>query len=94
MFVCLWVIEERARIYSSDSDEGSDEDKAQRLMKAKRLDSDEVNISVQIDNLRKKNHQKWNGNNVTTMSITVTSQFSAALVTDGYFPFIFFSEKI
>uniref|UniRef100_A0A671R5F7 RNA polymerase-associated protein LEO1 n=1 Tax=Sinocyclocheilus anshuiensis TaxID=1608454 RepID=A0A671R5F7_9TELE len=33
--------EERARIYSSDSDEGSDEDKAQRLMKAKRLDSDE-----------------------------------------------------
>uniref|UniRef100_A0A671SHT6 RNA polymerase-associated protein LEO1 n=1 Tax=Sinocyclocheilus anshuiensis TaxID=1608454 RepID=A0A671SHT6_9TELE len=41
LFVCLWVIEERARIYSSDSDEGSDEDKAQRLMKAKRLDSDE-----------------------------------------------------
>uniref|UniRef100_A0A3Q2ZFK1 RNA polymerase-associated protein LEO1 n=1 Tax=Kryptolebias marmoratus TaxID=37003 RepID=A0A3Q2ZFK1_KRYMA len=34
--------EERARIYSSDSDEGSDEDKAQRLMKAKKLDSDEV----------------------------------------------------
>ncbi|XP_060780213.1 RNA polymerase-associated protein LEO1 isoform X2 [Neoarius graeffei] len=33
--------EERARIYSSDSDEGSDEDKAQRLMKAKKLDSDE-----------------------------------------------------
>ncbi|KAI7802667.1 RNA polymerase-associated protein LEO1 [Triplophysa rosa] len=33
--------EDRARIYSSDSDEGSDEDKAQRLMKAKRLDSDE-----------------------------------------------------
>ncbi|XP_065121156.1 RNA polymerase-associated protein LEO1 [Paramisgurnus dabryanus] len=33
--------EERARIYSSDSDEGSDEDKAQRLMKAKRLDDDE-----------------------------------------------------
>lgn len=40
--ICLWVTEERARIYSSDSDEGSDEDKAQRLMKAKRLDSDEV----------------------------------------------------
>lgn len=39
MCVCL---EERARIYSSDSDEGSDEDKAQRLMKAKKLDSDEV----------------------------------------------------
>ncbi|ROJ25300.1 RNA polymerase-associated protein LEO1 [Anabarilius grahami] len=33
--------EERARIYSSDSDEGSDEDKAKRLMKAKTLDSDE-----------------------------------------------------
>lgn len=33
--------EERARIYSSDSDEGSDEDKAQRLMKAKKLDSDD-----------------------------------------------------
>ncbi|XP_037552905.1 RNA polymerase-associated protein LEO1 [Nematolebias whitei] len=33
--------EERARIYSSDSDEGSDEDKTQRLMKAKKLDSDE-----------------------------------------------------
>lgn len=36
--------EERARIYSSDSDEGSDEDKAQRLMKAKKLDSDEVGV--------------------------------------------------
>uniref|UniRef100_A0AAZ3RG44 RNA polymerase-associated protein LEO1 n=1 Tax=Oncorhynchus tshawytscha TaxID=74940 RepID=A0AAZ3RG44_ONCTS len=34
--------EERARIYSSDSDEGSDDDKAQRLLKAKKLDSDEV----------------------------------------------------
>uniref|UniRef100_A0A3B1JSQ5 RNA polymerase-associated protein LEO1 n=1 Tax=Astyanax mexicanus TaxID=7994 RepID=A0A3B1JSQ5_ASTMX len=34
-------LRERARIYSSDSDEGSDEDKAQRLMKAKKLDSDE-----------------------------------------------------
>ncbi|XP_028812376.1 RNA polymerase-associated protein LEO1 [Denticeps clupeoides] len=33
--------EERARIYSSDSDEGSEDDKAQRLMKAKKLDSDE-----------------------------------------------------
>lgn len=36
------IPEERARIYSSDSDEGSDDDKAQRLMKAKKLDSDEV----------------------------------------------------
>lgn len=36
--------EERARIYSSDSDEGSDDDKAQRLMKAKKLDSDEVSV--------------------------------------------------
>lgn len=34
--------EERARIYSSDSDEGSEEDKAQRLLKAKKLNSDEV----------------------------------------------------
>ena len=42
LFVCLFDAEERARIYSSDSDEGSDEDKAQRLMKAKKLDSDEV----------------------------------------------------
>ncbi|KAJ7311416.1 hypothetical protein JRQ81_007054 [Phrynocephalus forsythii] len=36
------IREERARIYSSDSDEGSDEDKSQRLMKAKTLNSDEV----------------------------------------------------
>ncbi|MGH0147470.1 UNVERIFIED_CONTAM: hypothetical protein FKN15_010567 [Acipenser sinensis] len=35
------IREERARIYSSDSDEGSDEDRAQRLLKAKKLDSDE-----------------------------------------------------
>lgn len=44
---CLLLLsnpEERARIYSSDSDEGSDEDKAQRLMKAKKLDSDEVGV--------------------------------------------------
>lgn len=58
LFVCLWVIEERARIYSSDSDEGSDEDKAQRLMKAKRLDSDEVKLSVQTDRLFKKTLKK------------------------------------
>ncbi|KAJ7994597.1 hypothetical protein DPEC_G00251120 [Dallia pectoralis] len=37
----LGLREERARIYSSDSDEGSDDDKAQRLLKAKKLDSDE-----------------------------------------------------
>lgn len=54
LFVCLWVIEERARIYSSDSDEGSDEDKAKRLMKAKTLDSDEVKLSVQTDHLLEK----------------------------------------
>ncbi|XP_012861791.2 RNA polymerase-associated protein LEO1 [Echinops telfairi] len=36
------IREERARIYSSDSDDGSDEDKAQRLLKAKKLNSDEV----------------------------------------------------
>ncbi|XP_006001971.1 RNA polymerase-associated protein LEO1 [Latimeria chalumnae] len=35
------VREERARIYSSDSDEGSDDDKAQRLLKAKKINSDE-----------------------------------------------------
>ncbi|XP_078283211.1 RNA polymerase-associated protein LEO1 [Rhinoraja longicauda] len=35
------IREERARIYSSDSDEGSGDDKAQRLLKAKKLDSDE-----------------------------------------------------
>ncbi|NXV17382.1 LEO1 protein, partial [Cepphus grylle] len=35
------IREERARIYSSDSDEGSDEDKTQRLLKAKKLTSDE-----------------------------------------------------
>nr|XP_012618918.1 RNA polymerase-associated protein LEO1-like isoform X3 [Microcebus murinus] len=33
--------EERARISSSDSDEGAEEDKAQRLLKAKQLTSDE-----------------------------------------------------
>ncbi|XP_021027351.1 RNA polymerase-associated protein LEO1 isoform X2 [Mus caroli] len=38
------IREERARIYSSDSDEGSEEDKAQRLLKAKKLNSDEVNL--------------------------------------------------
>ncbi|KAG8145020.1 hypothetical protein E2320_013406 [Naja naja] len=35
------IREERARIYSSDSDDGSDEEKAQRLLKAKKLNSDE-----------------------------------------------------
>lgn len=40
--------EERARIYSSDSDEGSDDDKAQRLMKAKKLDSDEVGVVIRL----------------------------------------------
>ncbi|MBN3296304.1 LEO1 protein, partial [Amia calva] len=39
------VREERARIYSSDSDEGSDDDKAQRLLKAKKLDSDDVRMA-------------------------------------------------
>ena len=52
---CLWkslteliplLSEERARIYSSDSDEGSEEDKAQRLLKAKKLTSDEVKPSL------------------------------------------------
>ncbi|KAL7980047.1 hypothetical protein Chor_001315 [Crotalus horridus] len=35
------IREERARIYSSDSDDGSDEEKTQRLLKAKKLNSDE-----------------------------------------------------
>ncbi|XP_043845574.1 RNA polymerase-associated protein LEO1 isoform X2 [Dromiciops gliroides] len=38
------IREERARIYSSDSDEGSDDDRAQRLLKAKKLTSDEVKL--------------------------------------------------
>ncbi|XP_019389117.1 PREDICTED: RNA polymerase-associated protein LEO1 isoform X2 [Crocodylus porosus] len=38
------IREERARIYSSDSDEGSDEDRTQRLLKAKKLTSDEVSL--------------------------------------------------
>lgn len=42
------IPEERARIYSSDSDEGSDDDKAQRLMKAKKLDSDEVGAELRL----------------------------------------------
>lgn len=42
----LPAAEERAKIYSSDSDEGSDDDKAQRLMKAKKLDSDEVGVVI------------------------------------------------
>ncbi|XP_050997537.1 RNA polymerase-associated protein LEO1-like isoform X1 [Acomys russatus] len=37
--------EEPARIYSSNSDEGSEEDKAQRLLKAKKLNSDEEGAS-------------------------------------------------
>ncbi|XP_068060083.1 RNA polymerase-associated protein LEO1 isoform X5 [Anomalospiza imberbis] len=40
------IREERARIYSSDSDEGSDEDKTQRLLKAKKLNSDEQVVSL------------------------------------------------
>ncbi|XP_069348214.1 RNA polymerase-associated protein LEO1-like [Eulemur rufifrons] len=36
--------EEQARIYSSDSDEGSEEDKAQRVLKAKKLTSAEENL--------------------------------------------------
>lgn len=47
LLICFFFprdLEERARIYSSDSDEGSDDDKAQRLMKAKKLDSDEVGV--------------------------------------------------
>lgn len=49
MLIILFSVlipEERARIYSSDSDEGSDDDKAQRLMKAKKLDSDEVGAVI------------------------------------------------
>ncbi|GAB1294442.1 RNA polymerase-associated protein LEO1 [Apodemus speciosus] len=58
------IREERARIYSSDSDEGSDEDKAQRLLKAKKLNSDEEGESsgkrkAEDDDKANKKHKKY-----------------------------------
>lgn len=61
--------EERARIYSSDSDEGSDDDKAQRLMKAKKLDSDEVGV-VSFLTDPSKTHQKQKIINFVQRSLT------------------------
>lgn len=42
----LLLSEEQARIYSSDSDEGSEETKSQRLPRAKQLTSDEVKANL------------------------------------------------
>lgn len=42
----LLLSEEQARIYSSDSDEGSEETKSQRLLRAKQLTSDEVKANL------------------------------------------------
>ncbi|KAH0619953.1 hypothetical protein JD844_014415 [Phrynosoma platyrhinos] len=58
------IREERARIYSSDSDEGSDEDKAQRLLKAKKLNSDEEGEpsgkrKAEDDDKANKKHKKY-----------------------------------
>lgn len=64
--------EERARIYSSDSDEGSDDDKAQRLMKAKKLDSDEVGVVIHCANRGQcdAGHCGGGGQNVPTCHIS------------------------
>ncbi|KAF6351543.1 LEO1-like protein, Paf1/RNA polymerase II complex component [Rhinolophus ferrumequinum] len=58
------IREERARIYSSDSDEGSEEDKAQRLLKAKKLTSDEEGEpsgkrKAEDDDKSNKKHKKY-----------------------------------
>ncbi|NXI47455.1 LEO1 protein, partial [Galbula dea] len=58
------IREERARIYSSDSDEGSDEDKTQRLLKAKKLTSDEEGEpsgkrKSEDDDKASKKHKKY-----------------------------------
>uniref|UniRef100_A0A8D0IUI7 RNA polymerase-associated protein LEO1 n=1 Tax=Sus scrofa TaxID=9823 RepID=A0A8D0IUI7_PIG len=58
------IREERARIYSSDSDEGSEEDKAQRLLKAKKLTSDEEGEpsgkrKAEEDDKANKKHKKY-----------------------------------
>uniref|UniRef100_A0A8C4R9P2 RNA polymerase-associated protein LEO1 n=1 Tax=Eptatretus burgeri TaxID=7764 RepID=A0A8C4R9P2_EPTBU len=47
------VREERARIYSSDSDQGSDEERTQRLLKAKKLESDDVRIHLHVVSLHR-----------------------------------------
>ncbi|ELK36041.1 RNA polymerase-associated protein LEO1 [Myotis davidii] len=58
------IREERARIYSSDSDDGSEEDKAQRLLKAKKLTSDEEGEpsgkrKAEDDDKANKKHKKY-----------------------------------
>ncbi|XP_019389116.1 PREDICTED: RNA polymerase-associated protein LEO1 isoform X1 [Crocodylus porosus] len=58
------IREERARIYSSDSDEGSDEDRTQRLLKAKKLTSDEEGEpsgkrKAEDDDKANKKHKKY-----------------------------------
>ncbi|XP_042330982.1 RNA polymerase-associated protein LEO1 [Sceloporus undulatus] len=58
------IREERSRIYSSDSDEGSDEDKTQRLLKAKKLNSDEEGEpsgkrKAEDDDKASKKHKKY-----------------------------------
>ncbi|KAI5936647.1 RNA polymerase-associated protein LEO1 [Manis javanica] len=58
------IREERARISSSDSDEGSEEDKAQRLLKAKKLTSDEEGElsgkrKAEDDDNPNKKHKKY-----------------------------------
>lgn len=58
------IREERARIYSSDSDEGSEEDRAQRLLKAKKLNSDEEGEpsgkrKAEDDDKAGKKHKKY-----------------------------------
>ncbi|XP_026504080.1 RNA polymerase-associated protein LEO1 isoform X1 [Terrapene carolina triunguis] len=58
------IREERARIYSSDSDEGSDEDRTQRLLKAKKLTSDEEGEpsgkrKAEDDDKASKKHKKY-----------------------------------
>uniref|UniRef100_A0A6J0THN7 RNA polymerase-associated protein LEO1 n=1 Tax=Pogona vitticeps TaxID=103695 RepID=A0A6J0THN7_9SAUR len=58
------IREERARIYSSDSDEGSDEDKSQRTTKSKKLNSDEEGETsgkrkAEDDDKASKKHRKY-----------------------------------
>lgn len=46
MSIVPLLSEEQARIYSSDSDEESEENKSQRLPRAKQLSSDEVKANL------------------------------------------------
>ncbi|KAM5235540.1 RNA polymerase-associated protein LEO1 [Ctenodactylus gundi] len=58
------IREERARIYSSDSEDGSEDDKAQRLLRAKKLTSDEEGEpsgkrKAEDDERANKKHKKY-----------------------------------